>query len=299
MRKLRKFVAGAGVTVSALALMAIGFTASASAHTGEWAAFNNCPSTNPSAFKCLHSVTNGGSVKLGKKVVPIVHPVTLEGGLTEESYEGPEEGFSRMITAANGQTLSKTPQPVPGGLAGLVNCKEISNFLLRISCEAVFENGLTGVNATLELAKPASEIRVSQNNLVFEEGIALEMPVKVHLENPLLGSSCYVGSSSSPLQWKLTTGTTNPPPPAKPIKGKGGELTFTEEAQILHVDGSSLVDNTWSAPHASGCGGAIVELILDPIIDSQIGTPSAAGVNEAKLEKVNTDVALAEEVNRH
>jgi hypothetical protein len=279
-----------------MAVMAVG-AASASAHTGEWAAFNNCPSTNPSAFKCLHSLTNGGSVKLGKKVVPIVNPVTLEGGLTEESYEeGPEEGFSRMIAAANGQTLSKTPQPVPGGLAGLVNCKEISNFLVRIGCEAVFENGLTGVNATLELARPASEIRVSQRNLVFEEGIALEMPVKVHLENPLLGSACYVGSSSAPLPWKLTTGATESP---TPIKGKGGELTFTEEAQILHVKGSALVDNTWAAPHASGCGGPIVELIIDPIIDGQVGLPAAAGVNEAKLEKVNTDVALAEEVNNH
>jgi hypothetical protein len=296
MRKVRRVAAGAGVIASALALMAIVFAGSASAHTGEWAAFNNCPSTNKAAFKCLHSVTNGGSVKLGKKVVPIVNPVTLEGGVTEEAYEGPEEGFARMIAAANGQTLSKTPQPVPGGLAGLVNCKEISNFLVRLGCESVFENGLTGVNATLELAKPASEIRVSQSNLVFEEGIALELPVRVHLENPLLGSACYVGSSSSPLNWKLTTGTTASP---KPIKGTGGTLTFTEESQILHVKGSSLVDNTWAAPHASGCGGAIVELILDPIIDGTVGTPSAAGVNEAKLEKVNTDLALTEAVNQH
>jgi hypothetical protein len=279
--------------------MAIGFATSASAHTGQWAAFNNCPSTTAGVFKCLHSVTNGGSVKLGNKVVPIVNPVTLEGGTTEEAFEGPEEGFAHMVAAANGQTLSKAPQPVPGGLAGLVNCKEISNFLVRIGCETVFENGLTGVNATLELAKPASSIRVSQVNLVFQEGTALELPVKVHLENPLLGSGCYVGSSSSPLIWKLTTGTTSPPPPANPISGTGGSLTFAEEAQIIHVAGSSFVDNTWSAPHANGCGGAIVELILDPIIDGQIGTPSAAGVNEAKLEKVNTDLALAEAVNKH
>lgn len=296
MRKLRKFAAGAGVAVSALALMAIG-AGSASAHTGEWAAFNNCPSTNPSAFKCLHSVTNGGSVKLGKKVVPIVNPVTLDGGVTEESFEeGPEEGFAHFVAAANGQTLSKTPQPVPGGLAGLVNCKEISNFIVRLACEAVFENGLTGVNATLELARPASEIRVSQRNLVFEEGIALEMPVKVHLENPFLGSGCYVGSSGSPLTWKLTTGTTSSP---TPIKGTGGELSFTEEAQILHVKGTSLVDNTWTAPGASGCGGFGVELLLNPIINSMVGLPAGAGVNVSKLEKVNTDVALAEEVNNH
>jgi hypothetical protein len=298
MRKLRKGTIGLAVAVSALCLMAFG-AASASAHTGQWAAFNNCPSKTAGVFKCIHSVTNGGVVKLGKKVVPIVNPVTLEGGTTEEALEGPDEGFAHFVAAANGQTLSKTPQPVPGGLAGLVNCKEISNFLVRIGCETVFENGLTGVNATLELAKPASAIRISQINLVFAEGTALELPVKVHLENPLLGSECYVGSSSSPLTWKLTTGTTSPPAGFSPITGNGGSLEFAEEAQIIHVTGSSLVDNTWSAPHASGCGGPIVELILDPILDSQVGTPSAAGVNEAKLEKVNTDLALAEAVNKH
>jgi hypothetical protein len=298
MRKLRKGTVGLAVAVSALCLMAFG-AASASAHTGQWAAFNNCPSKTAGVFKCLHSVTNGGVVKLGKKVVPIVNPVTLEGGTTEEAFEGPDEGFAHFVAAANGQTLSKAPQPVPGGLAGLVNCKEISNFLVRIGCETVFENGLTGVNATLELAKPASAIRVSQVNLVFAEGTALELPVRVHLENPLLGSECYVGSASSPLTWKLTTGTTSPPAGVKPITGTGGSLEFAEEAQIIHLKGSSLVDNTWSAPHASGCGGPIVELILDPILDSQVGTPSAAGVNEAKLEKVNTDLALAEAVNKH
>lgn len=296
MGKQRKIAGGLSAAVLAVAFAALTFAGSASAFSGEFAAFNNCPTTNPSAWKCLHSVTNGGSVKLGKKLVPIVNPVTLEGGVTEESESEAEFGFSRFIAAKNGVTLSKTPQPVPGGLAGLVNCKEISNIIVRISCEAVFENGLTGVNATLELARPASEIRVSQSNLVFEEGIALELPVRVHLENPFLGSGCYVGSSSSPLQWKLTTGITNSP---TPIAGKGGELTFTSNAEILHVKGSSLVDNTWSAPHASGCGGPIVELLLNPIIDGTVGVPSAPGVNVAKLEKVNTDLALVSQVVKH
>jgi hypothetical protein len=294
----RNAVRAVCAAVSVIALGALGIVPSASAHTGEWAAFNNCPSTTAGVNKCLHSVTNGGRVKLGKKLVPIVNPVILDGGYSKEQEEGPEEGFSSFFAAANGETLSKTPQPVPGGLAGLVNCKEISNFLVRIGCEAVFENGLTGVNATLELAKPASAIRISQVNLVFQSGIALEMPVKVHLENPLLGSSCYVGSSSSPLTWKLTTGTSTPPPPASPLKGTGGTLSFTEAGSILHLRGTELVDNTWSAPHASGCGGFGVELILDPILDSQIGTPSAAGVNEAVLQ-TSIDVAKAGSVNEH
>jgi hypothetical protein len=299
MRKPMKVAGGLSAALVALALMAFGFAASASAHTGEWAAFNNCPSTNPTVAKCLDSVIHGGKVVLGKKTVPIVNAVTLQGGLTEEIEEGPEEGFRHLVAASNGQTLSKTAEPVPGGLTGLINCKEISNFLERISCEVVFENGLTGVNATLELAKPASEVKVNQNNLVFEEGVGLYLPVKVHLENPLLGSTCYVGSSSSPLIWNLTTGVTAPPAPAKPLHGASGTLTFTESSQILHLTNGRLVDNNWSAPHASGCGGPIIELILDPILDGQIGTPSAAGTNEAVQESVTTELARAEEVNNH
>lgn len=291
MSRQRKMAAKFSAAMLVVALAAVGFAGSASAYSGEWAAFNNCPVTNPAVDKCLHSVTIGGKVKLGKKDVPIINPVTLDGGVGIPS-EGPEEEFSKFYGGANGTTLSKTPQPVPGGLTGLVNCKEISNFIVRIACEAVFENGLTGVNSTLELAKPATDIRVSEINLIFGEGIALKMPVKVHLENPFLGSGCYVGSSTTPLNWNLTTG------PSGTLKGAIGKLTFTEMAQILHLRGTELVDNTWSAPKATGCGGFGVELILNPIIDAQVGLPAAAGVNQAIL-KDSIDVALPTEVVKH
>lgn len=275
-------------------LATLGFAPVASAHTGEFARFNYCPSTNPEVQKCLQSITKGGEVVLGKKTVPIVHPVTLQGGLSVPN----SQGFRSMIAATNGETLSKTPQPVPGGLAGLINCKEISNFFERIACEGVFENGLTGVNTTLELAKPASSVRLNEINLAFEEGVALELPVKVHLENPLLGSTCYVGSSSSPLLWNLTTGVTHPPAGTAPIHGKGGLAEFIEEEYILEVSGSEIVDNAWSAPGATGCGGPIIELILDPILNSQLGTPSAAGKNVAKLNTTSY-IAAAGAVNSH
>ena len=126
---------------------------------------------------------------VGKEAVPIKNTITLQGGL-----HGLESGALEFIAAEDGNTLSKTPQPVPGGLAGLFRCYEISNFLERIACEVVFENGLTGVNAITELAAPAKSIEFSLNNLFSEEGIALSLPVKVRLENAFLGSSCYIGS---------------------------------------------------------------------------------------------------------
>jgi len=275
-----------------VALGSLGLVAGAQAKlTGNYAKFQQCPFSNLEVKKCIYAVTESGEVVLGSKKVPIVNPVVLQGGL---SAADESTGFASLFAATNGVTLSKASQPVPGGLAGIVNCKEISDFFLRISCEVTFENGVTGLNSTLELARPASEVKSNEENLLSESGVALKMPVKVHLENPFLGSSCYVGSSSSPLIWQLTTGETHPPAPNTPIKGSGGTLEFLEEGRIIRTNNTKLVDNAWSAPGASGCGGFLVELILDPIINSASGLPSAAGHNTAILNNtINLGSAAA------
>jgi hypothetical protein len=281
----------AAMAVTAFA--ALGFVSGASAHSGEFARFDFCPSTNPSVDKCLYSVTTGGEVVLGKKTVPIVNPVTLQGGLSEPNGEF----VSNFFAATNGITLSKTPQPVPGGLAGIVP-PEGSPPLVKAALKFFFENGLTGVNSTLELARPASEIKVSELNLIGESGPALVMPVKVHLENPFLGGNCYVGSSSSPIMLNLTTGATAPPPPNTSIHGTPGILEFTGEFEIAHLAGNILVDNAWSAPKASGCGGFLLELLVDPVIDATVGLPAAAGENTAILNN-EVDLSTAFSVNNH
>lgn len=263
--------------VTAIAVMGLAGTAQAKL-TGNYTKFAQCPYTNSEVKKCLYSTTESGVVVLGSKEVPIVNPVVLQGG-----YGRPVKGYSPFFAATNGVTLQEVAQPVPGGLAGLVNCKKISEPFLRWACELTFENGITGLNSTLALARPASEIVISELNLAGEEGVALKLPVKVHLENPFLGSNCYVGSSSSPITWNLTTGETSPPEPNKPISGSGGEFSLLEEGRILEATGLSLVDNAWSAPGATGCGGFLVELILDPIINAAAGLPAAAGHNTAVL----------------
>jgi len=206
-----------------------------------------------------------------------VNTITLQGGLHEN-----EDESLNFIAAEDGNTLSKTPQKVPGGLAGLVKCNEISNFVERIACELIFENGVTGVNATTELAAPASSIGINIGNLLGATGTALSLPVKVHLENPFLGSSCYVGSNAKPIVINLTTGTTAPPLPNKPITGKVGELTFNETFTLITISKNSLVNNSFAAPGSEGCGG-IFSFLIDPIINSKLGLPSAAGHNTAIL----------------
>jgi hypothetical protein len=261
----------------AVALTALGLAGSAQAKlTGNFTRFAQCPYANLEVKKCILATTEGGEVVLGKKVVPITKPVILQGGAGKQV-----EGIAPFFAASNGITLSKAPQNVPGGLLGIVPDAS-SPFLVKVLIKFFLENSLTGVNSTLELAKPASEIRISENNLAAQEGVALKMPVMVHLENPFLGKSCYVGSSASPITWNLTTGTTSPPAPNKPISGKAGFIEFLEEGSIAFGKEAVLVDNAWSAPTATGCGG-ILSFLVTPIINAQLGT-TTAGNNTAILK---------------
>jgi hypothetical protein len=275
--RVRASVAAASL-VAVIAAMSFASPAFATPK-GEYAVFADCPLTT--AAICITANTESGEFIVGNKTVPITNAITLQGGLNET-----ETGFT-FVAAKDGNTLSKTPQKVPGGLSGLVNCTAIKgNGLLEIiergSCEAIFENGLTGVNATTELAAPASSIQISLGNLLEGTGTALQLPAKVHLENPLLGSKCYVGSNTAPVILPLTTGTTSPPLPNKPIKGNPGELTFNGEGTILTVLKNSLVNNSFAAPATNGCG-ELFEFLIGPIINSSLGVPAAAGHNTAIL----------------
>jgi hypothetical protein len=245
--------------------------------TGEYAPFADCPLSNSAVAACLFAKTESGEFVVGKSTVPIKNAITLQGGLEQTGEK------LTFVAAEDGNTLSKTAQPVPGGLAGFVECYKITNFLERIACELAFENGVTGVNATTELAAPASSIEVNLSNLISAEGIALSLPIKVHLENPFLGSSCYIGSNAKPIELPLTTGTTSPPAPNKPISGSPGEFEFKNGGNLIVIKNNSLVNNSYAAPEAEGCGG-LLSFLIDPIINSKLGLPAAAGHNTAILK---------------
>jgi hypothetical protein len=283
MHATRRRVASAAGLLAAVAMLTIAGQASAEL-TGAFTRFQFCPRTTSGVTRCAYSVTDGGEVVLGSKAVPIVNPVVLQGGYGRPNFEeeSPEYLFSKFFAATNGETLSKAPQPVPGGLLGLVP-PESSPPLVKALLKAATENGLTGVNSTLELARPASEIKISENHLAEAEGVALVLPLKARLENPVLGSSCYVGSSANPIYWELTTGKTNPPGPNKSITGFPGNVEFLEGGRIVEAENAVLVDNAWSAPAASGCGG-LLSTVIDPIINVASGLPAEAGKNTAILK---------------
>lgn len=265
----------------------LGASSAMAAPKGEYAAFAECPTSNAELSACIVARAEGGSITFGDETVPVVNTQTLQGGFIEE-----ESGALKFVGAANGNTLTKTAQKVPGGLSGLVNCTEISNKEEREHCEAIFENKLTGVNATVELAGPASSIGLNEFNLETESGTALSLPVKVKLDNPLFGSECYIGSNASPIVVPLTTGTSGS------LKGKLGEISTRAEGGILVIKNDSLVNNTIAVPGATGCGGGF-SVIIDKIVDARLEIPAAAPKNKVTLngtlEQTGAEEARANE----
>jgi len=272
MRKLLIFAAFS-------AMMLVPSQALASSHhpTGEFAQFAECPLNTPAVEFCIYSESNGGFFEMGAKTVPLENPVILQGGL-----EVAGGGVTPFVAAENGETLSKTPQPVPGGLLGIVAPEWWPQWLQSWFNEGI-NNGLTGVTATVEVAGSPSNIKVNTTNLLLEKGTALSLPAKIKLSNSLLGSNCYIGSNSSPIVIDFTSGETAPPPPNEPIHGSKGTLEFGGGGAILTLSGGALVNNSFAAPGAHGCGG-LFSFFIDPLVNSLVGLPSPAGTNTAVLE---------------
>ncbi len=243
----------AATIVAALAVLASAPEALASLKQ-DMARFSDCPISNPAVTQCVLSTTSSGEFIIGNSAVPINQTITIQGGLAS----------TKVIPAVDGNTLSKTPLAIPGGLIGI---ELLGNF--------------TQVTATAELAGPA------------QIGTQVVLPLKLKLDNPLLGSNCYIGSSSQPVSLHLGYGTTSPPPPNKPITGKA-LVTTKDGGAILSIAGT-LVDNAFSSPGASGC--TLLPLIGDLAVNVKEGLPAAAGKNTAIMtgttEEANAQVVRA------
>jgi hypothetical protein len=262
-------------------LLVLAFASSAQAlkPTGDFVNFGDCPMNNPSVNQCIWAQTTSGQFSIGSTEVPITKAITLQGGLI--FIEEPRS--ETFVGARDGNTLSKTPQTVPGGLLKIVAPSFFGEPLSKIFNEFI-NKGITGVTATTELV---GNPIINRLNLLFGSGTALSLPVRVHVENEFLGPKCFVGSSSKPVTVNLTTGSTSPPPPNMSITGSVGEIEGKDEGQLVVINKNSLVDNSFAAPVAEGCGSQILfglfTGLIDSAVDSQLALPSAAGHNTAIL----------------
>jgi hypothetical protein len=263
-----------GMAAASLLVLAVAAPAMA-VPKGDFAVFTKCPVTNPAVTFCFYGLTSAGEFQIKSTKVPIKNPVTLQGG----SILNEETGAETFVEATNNETLSKTPQQVPGGLLGVVAPEFLPKFLQELINKLVSE-GLDEVTATAELVATPT---ISRFNLLSAEGVALSLPVRIHLSNTFLGNACYIGSKSSPVTFQLTTGTTSPPAPNKPITGEIGELEIKDEFQLVIIRHNKLVDNAYAVPSANGCGG-LLSLLINPAVNLKLGLPSTAGNNAAILE---------------
>jgi hypothetical protein len=293
--RVRQMAFRRSMLVAAMALMmsltALGAasTALATTHhpTGEFAEFSDCPLSTAELAGCVFAETNGGKFTVGKRTVPINKTIVLQGGFTIG-----ETGLN-FIGAEDGNTLSKVALAVPGGLLDIL-APEYLNKKQKEEFEEAVNKGPTGVTATTEIAGPATNIGLNTENLLERKGTALSLPVKIKLGNVFLGNNCYVGSNAHPIVINFTTGRTEPPKPNEPIEGAVGTFEPNEFFTKITLKGGKLVNNSFAAPGAEGCG-APFSYLIDEAVDAELGLPAAAGHNTAILEG-NLSTAAAEAV---
>jgi hypothetical protein len=256
----RKLFATAATALASLALVAS--AAEAAPPAAPYQDFAGCPSRAESGevAECLKIEFTGGHVQLGSKEIPITKPFSLHGGLS----------FFGANWIGNSEAgITPVAQPVPGGLVGLTGNEQLDHAL---------DTKQLRLNASIELAGTPGNFA----------GTGLVLPIKVHLENPLLGNACYVGSNASPINLNLITGTTTPPAPAAPITGQETG-PFEPEASRPAVETAAdgvWVDNTYVTPPASGCilkfGSRSVN--ISKYVNAGYHLPASAGKSSTALD---------------
>ncbi len=239
-----------------LAIAAALATTASLAATGsaqaEFPNFSDCPTEAPDVVSCLDIQSITGSLEIKGFTVPLGDSLEIRGALAGEV------GNLTFVAPAGTNGFFARPVNIPGGILGIE--------------WPIPGNAVTG---TAQLAGEPSDIRLRVGFPVT----TVSLPVKVKLDNPILGSHCYIGKNSNPAQVNLTTGTTEPPPPNEPITGSIGTPSF--EGSTLILRNAISVDNAFAIPGASGCG---LLGILNPIVNLKLGLPSSGGHNAMIVE---------------
>jgi len=253
--KSKRFGRLLAVTATAATAIAVIGPAAQAAPLPGYEQFSGCPTKAEKAGTnlCQRSTITGGHFLMGSKEVTIENPITLNAG-----YES-ATGFI-YYNAEGG--LAPVKQEIPGGIVGLTGLDWLLKFL---DVDELKVYAITELAGTPKLT-----------------GGSLTLPIKVHLINPVLGKSCYVGSDTEPIALKLVTGTTAPPPPNEPISGKAPVTKFDIKTGIVTSKEGIYVDNSFAAPAAKGCTLTIgfIPVNIDALVNLQSGLPSPAGTNE-------------------
>jgi hypothetical protein len=177
----------------------------------------------------------------------------------------PPAGVSAMLVTK--------PDLIPQSLTTALGCSTATDPVVKNVCSQAVHFGGKYLDV-YALAQSAGQIT---NFGVF----SWTQRIKFQLINPLLGSSCYIGSDNNPIvinpQLSIAPGgqlvsETDPNPAKHPD-------TFT-----LGITAADATDNVFTAPGVTGCGpGGAANISVDSALDAGTGLPAASGVNSLTL----------------
>jgi hypothetical protein len=252
-----------------------------------WGQYKGCPyelygQPEPNDITdCFAGITAGGSkggyFEYGHVQVKLNKSIYLQGGFSGAGSE------IKVFPAAHGrETLEAPPLKVTRGLALFTKAiqkeTEWPAALVQSFNEAK-KNKENVVNAQIELA--GTELftvigSLDTENILFEEGDAFKLPLKVKVTSPWLeklGSGvCEIGSDEHPIHINLTSQGA----------GRSGELFFNEAFTNIWLRENKLVDFGWHIEEASaptGCGGEY-EQYIDAALGKvlEIGNSGRTGI---------------------
>ncbi|WP_438290270.1 hypothetical protein [Streptomyces sp. HUAS TT7] len=251
---------------------------------GNWAPFTRCPVDDPAMLaadgraeivQCIASHAASGSIKLGSTEV-VTGASDLQAGVVQHT------GGAPTLVAPAGGALIADSADIPGGLLGLMCPSDIP--VIGDICRQITNSTLNRVTATVESAGAPTGFDLTAGATSGKP--ILSIPVRIHLQNPFLGGSCYVGSATHP----IVLHPQNVTAPAFGIKRFDGNGTpnTTGVMNRLSLTGADQTDTTFAVPGASGCGLAGM---LDWAVNLKTGLPSAAGNNSVVLNSASTYLA--------
>jgi hypothetical protein len=252
---------------------------------GLWAPFNRCPVDNPTMLSadgvakialCVTVNSPSSFLTIGHITAPLGESnvqvgLVINNETSEETAIAPRDG-----------TVDGAPVQLPGGLQALV-CPNSARYLREI-CGPRPNRWLNTVTSTIMSAGEPSNFNLLGG--LFGGAVPLvSLPIKLHLENPLLGWNCYIGSNSEPvvLRPQIVTSPTG----SFEMFDANGTPDPNGVMTELSATGGSMGDNQLAIPGASGCGfwGQ-----FDSSVDRNIGLPSPSGNNAVLLNEASLDL---------
>jgi hypothetical protein len=251
---------------------------------GEWAPFTRCPVDAPAMLaadgldqtpQCVVSTSASGSIKLGDTTVTTGR-TNLQIGVIENA-----DGTSTVVAPASG-ALVADPATVPGGLLGLMCPSDIP--VITGICETLENSSLNKITATVESV--GAPYAFNQSAGVHTDMPIVALPVRIHLENPLLGSKCYIGTADDPIVLRPEYRTF----PAIGMTFFQGDGTVDPAGQMsrINLTGATQNDSTFAVPGATGCGLNLG--LINAAVNAKTGLPSAAGNNSLTLDDTQTSL---------